>query len=53
MGPIEELNLNLFTKCMGPIEKCLRDAKINRRQSITNTVKLREKERERKKQNQD
>ena len=26
----EELNLNLFTKCMGPIEKCLRDAKMDK-----------------------
>ena len=26
----EELNLNLFMKCMGPIEKCLRDAKMDK-----------------------
>ncbi|XP_050243524.1 heat shock cognate 70 kDa protein 2-like, partial [Quercus robur] len=26
----EELNLDLFTKCMGPVEKCLRDAKMDK-----------------------
>ncbi|KAM4083240.1 hypothetical protein ACB094_08G041200 [Castanea mollissima] len=26
----EELNLNLFTKCMGPVEKCLMDAKMDK-----------------------
>ena len=26
----EELNLDLLTKCMGPVEKCLRDAKMDK-----------------------
>ena len=27
----EELNMDLFRKCMEPVEKCLRDAKMDKR----------------------
>ncbi|XP_024989909.1 probable mediator of RNA polymerase II transcription subunit 37c isoform X3 [Cynara cardunculus var. scolymus] len=33
----EELNMDLFRKCMDPVEKCLRDAKMDKR-SVHDTV---------------
>ncbi|MQL41647.1 molecular chaperone DnaK, partial [Escherichia coli] len=29
-GRFEELNMDLFRKCMDPVEKCLRDAKMDK-----------------------